>query len=50
MGYLASAGVATNRMWAKGYGNDRAVRECAERACKVQNRRVVANLRTVRDD
>jgi len=36
-------------MWAKGYGNDREVRDCTERSCKVQNRRVVSNLRTERD-
>lgn len=50
MAYLASKGVAANRMWAKGYGKDRAVRDCTEKSCRVQNRRVVTNLRTVRDD
>jgi peptidoglycan-associated lipoprotein len=50
MNYLVAAGVDANRMWAKGYGKDREVRACAERSCKVQNRRVVTNLRTVRDD
>lgn len=50
MAYLASKGVAAGRMWAKGYGKDREVRDCAEKSCKVQNRRVVANLRTARDD
>ncbi|WP_077960082.1 OmpA family protein [Ensifer adhaerens] len=49
MAYLASKGVNPNRMWAKGYGNDREVRDCTERSCKVQNRRVVSNLRTERD-
>ncbi|WP_075292772.1 OmpA family protein [Pararhizobium arenae] len=49
MAYLASKGVAANRMWAKGYGNDREVRDCTDRSCKVQNRRVVSNLRTERD-
>ncbi|MOA60263.1 Outer membrane lipoprotein Omp16 precursor [compost metagenome] len=49
MAYLASKGVDPNRMWAKGYGNDREVRDCTERSCKVQNRRVVSNLRTERD-
>ncbi len=49
MSYLATAGVDPARMWAKGYGKDREVRNCSERSCKVQNRRVVANLRTVRD-
>ncbi|TCU38038.1 OmpA family protein [Rhizobium azibense] len=50
MAYLASKGVDARRMWAKGYGNDREVRDCAERSCKVQNRRVVSNLRVQRDD
>lgn len=50
MSYLASKGVEPSRMWAKGYGKDREVRACADRSCKVQNRRVVANLRTQRDD
>ena len=49
MAYLASKGVASSRMWAKGYGNDREVRDCTDRSCKVQNRRVVTNLRTERD-
>jgi peptidoglycan-associated lipoprotein len=49
MAYLASKGVDAGRMWAKGYGNDREVRDCTERSCKVQNRRVVSNLRTQRD-
>lgn len=49
MAYLASKGVDPKRMWAKGYGEDREVRDCTERSCKVQNRRVVANLRTERD-
>lgn len=49
MAYLASKGVNPGRMWAKGYGNDREVRDCTDRSCKVQNRRVVANLRTQRD-
>ncbi|NEJ83145.1 OmpA family protein, partial [Rhizobium leguminosarum] len=30
-------------------GNDREVRDCTERSCKVQNRRVVTNLRTQPD-
>lgn len=50
MAYLASKGVAPDRMWAKGYGKDREVRDCGEKSCKVQNRRVVTNLRTVKDD
>ncbi|WP_426129203.1 OmpA family protein [Pararhizobium sp. PWRC1-1] len=49
MAYLASKGVGASRMWAKGYGKDREVRDCTEKSCKVQNRRVVANLRTQRD-
>lgn len=50
MAYLASKGVGSDRMWAKGYGRDREVRSCKEKSCKVQNRRVVTNLRTVRDN
>lgn len=49
MNYLASKGVDRKRMWAKGYGNEREVRDCTERSCKVQNRRVVTNLRTTPD-
>lgn len=49
MSYLVSRGVDPNRVWAKGYGNDREVRDCTSRSCKVQNRRVVSNLRTQRD-
>jgi peptidoglycan-associated lipoprotein len=49
MGYLAAGGVAQTRMWAKGYGNDREVRDCNDRSCKAQNRRVVTNLRNERD-
>jgi peptidoglycan-associated lipoprotein len=49
MTYLVSKGVDANRMWAKGYGNDREVRDCTNSSCKVQNRRVVANLRTQRE-
>jgi peptidoglycan-associated lipoprotein len=50
MNYLVAGGVPANRLWAKGYGKDRVVRDCAERACKVQNRRVITNLRTSRED
>ena len=50
MNYLAAAGVDRGRMWAKGYGKDREVRACTDKSCKVQNRRVVTNLKTVRDD
>ncbi len=49
MSYLAAGGVAQSRMWAKGYGKDRQVRDCPDKACKVQNRRVVTNLRNERD-
>ena len=49
MAYLAAGGVAQSRMWAKGYGKDREVRECPQKACQVQNRRVVTNLRSERD-
>jgi peptidoglycan-associated lipoprotein len=49
MAYLAAGGVAQSRMWAKGYGKDREVRECPQKACQVQNRRVVTNLRNERD-
>ncbi|MET3855528.1 OmpA family protein [Rhizobium sp. OAE497] len=49
MAYLVSKGVDPKRMWAKGYGNDREVRDCTDRSCKVQNRRVVTNLRTTPD-
>ena len=34
----------------KRYGNDREVRDCTDRSCKVQNRRVVSNLRTKPDE
>lgn len=50
MNYLASKGVDRNRMWAKGYGKERPVRDCADISCKAQNRRVVVNLRTEYDD
>lgn len=49
MAYLASKGISADRMWAKGYGNDREVRDCTDRSCKVQNRRVVSNLRTEKE-
>jgi peptidoglycan-associated lipoprotein len=48
MNYMISSGIAPGRLWAKGYGKERVVRECTERACKVQNRRVITNLRTTR--
>ena len=50
MAYIAAGGVAQTRMWAKGYGKDREVRDCPDKACKVQNRRVVTNLRNERDE
>lgn len=50
MNYMIAAGIPAQRLWAKGYGKDREVRACSERACKVQNRRVVANLRLQRDE
>jgi peptidoglycan-associated lipoprotein len=49
MAYLVSKGVDAKRMWAKGYGKDREVRACTDRSCKVQNRRVVTNLRNEYD-
>lgn len=49
MAYLAAGGISSTRMWAKGYGRDRLVRDCPDKACKVQNRRVVTNLRNERD-
>lgn len=49
MAYLAAGGISPTRMWAKGYGKDRLVRDCPDTACKVQNRRVVTNLRNERD-
>lgn len=45
MSYLESRGVDRNRMWAKGYGRDRLVRDCTDITCKSQNRRVISNLR-----
>ena len=50
MAYLAAGGVSATRMWGKGYGRDRLVRDCPEKSCKVQNRRVVTNLRADRED
>jgi len=49
MNYLIAGGVDPNRLWAKGYGKDRVVRDCADAACKVQNRRVISNLREEKD-
>lgn len=50
MNYLASKGVNPQRLWAKGNGKERPVRDCPETACKAQNRRVVVNLRTEFDE
>ncbi len=50
MNYLAAGGIDRNRMWAKGYGKERIVRDCTERACQVQNRRVITNLRDSREE
>lgn len=41
---MVSQGIAANRIWAKGYGRDRLVGDCAELECKAQNRRTVTNL------
>jgi peptidoglycan-associated lipoprotein len=50
MAYLVSKGIDRKRLWAKGYGKDRMVRDCTENSCKVQNRRVVVNLRNEYDE
>jgi peptidoglycan-associated lipoprotein len=50
MNYMISGGIEPRRVWAKGYGKERVVRECTERACKVQNRRVIVNLRLQREE
>jgi peptidoglycan-associated lipoprotein len=42
--YLASQGIASNRMLAKGYGREKIGEDCPEIECKSQNRRVVTNL------
>ena len=42
--YLASRGIAPERMLAKGYGRERIGEDCPEIECKSQNRRVVTNL------
>ena len=42
--YLASQGIAQNRMLAKGYGRERIGEDCPEIECKSQNRRVITNL------
>ncbi len=50
MHYLVSKGVPQDRLWAKGYGRERLVRNCADIECKAQNRRVVSNLRLQKDE
>ncbi len=50
MAYLVAKGIEPSRLWAKGYARDRRVRDCADIECKAQNRRVVSNLRTEKDD
>jgi peptidoglycan-associated lipoprotein len=50
MAYLTSKGVSADRMWAKGYGRERLVRDCPELVCQSQNRRVVSNLREKLED
>ncbi len=50
MNYLVAGGIDRNRMWSKGYGKERIVRDCTERACQVQNRRVITNLRDSREE
>jgi peptidoglycan-associated lipoprotein len=50
MDYLIANGIDANRVWAKGYGKERVVRECSDRSCKVQNRRVITQLRTAREE
>lgn len=49
MDYLAQKGVDPNRMWSKGYGVERLVRNCKKLECKALNRRVVVNLRKTYD-
>lgn len=48
MNYLIANGIESGRLWSKGYGMERVVRQCTERACKVQNRRVITQLRLSR--
>ena len=47
--YLASRGVAPDRMLAKGYGRDRLVADCTDISCKAQNRRVITNPQETAD-
>lgn len=41
--YLVSKGIASGRIYAKGYGRDRLIQDCADISCKAQNRRVITN-------
>ena len=50
MNYMITSGIEPGRLWSKGYGKERVVRACTERACKVQNRRVITNLRNSREE
>ncbi len=45
LNYLVAQGVSKDRMWLKGYGTERTVKNCADITCKSQNRRVITNLR-----
>lgn len=49
MNYLAAGGIDRDRMWSKGYGKERIVRDCPDEACKAPNRRVISNLREEKD-
>jgi peptidoglycan-associated lipoprotein len=44
--YLATRGVAQNRLLAKGYGRDaeRLITNCSDVSCRAQNRRVISNI------
>jgi len=50
MNYLVAGGIDANRLWSKGYGKERVVCNRDANECKVQNRRVVVNLQTKRDE
>ena len=50
MSYLIANGIDAGRLWSKGYGKERVVRECSDRSCRVQNRRVITQLRTSREE
>ncbi len=45
---MVAQGIPASRIWAKGYGRDRLVGDCAELECKAQNRRTVPICRTGR--